>query len=218
MLNGVSVSLRGVAIFAVGLTATSCTANAAPNPGPSANKASVNRTVPKNWTCQNGKFHWGKVVKREVLVAVSDAQQFDVPAGKTVKAEFEAVPVRSLKSAVTPALPDDTALDPQAAVGSLEEETGLDLAKTGASFVLSEGDKVLKTEFGKFSGVLVGVVGVNTVEASFVFGCTTSGRESVRGTLSTWSLATYSGLFKCGIDEELSKAEIEAEALLCGEE
>ncbi|MFD3926869.1 hypothetical protein [Streptomyces sp. NPDC058614] len=192
-------------------------ANAAPDPGPSADRTSANRTVPKHWTCQNGKFHWGKVVKREVLVAVSDAQQFDVPAGKSVKAEFEAVPVRSLESAVTPVLPDDAVLDPQAAVGSLEEETGLDLAKAGTSFVLSEGDKVLKTEFGEFSGVLVGVVSVNAVEASFVYGCTTPGRESVRGTLNTWSPVTYSGLFKCGIDEELSTAEIEAEALLCGE-
>ncbi|WP_329547142.1 hypothetical protein OG548_25890 [Streptomyces sp. NBC_01356] len=211
-----STSLRGAAALAAVLAATSCTASPAAQTAPPSGKASASRSVPQNWSCQEGKFHWGKVVKQETLAAVSDAQKVEIPAGKTAETSLELVPIRSMKATVSPSLPDD-AVNPQAAVASLEEETGLELEKVGTSFTLSEGDKIVKTESGKFSGVLVAVVGVKTVEASFVYGCSTPGRESMRGTLTTWSPTTYSGLFKCGIDEELPEVEAEAETLLCGE-
>lgn len=210
--------LRGAAALVVILVTASCTADAAPQAGPSASKTSAaSRAVPKNWTCQKATFHWGKVTKREKLAAVSDAQEVHVQAGETVESTFDLVPLRTLKATISPSLPDST-LDPQAAVDSLAEQTGLDLMKVGTTFTLSEGDKTLKTSSGKFDGVLVAVVGVDTVEASFVYGCGSKGQEAVRGTLTTWSPATYSALFTCGIREDLSAVEIEAEALLCGEQ
>ncbi|XUL89046.1 hypothetical protein ACQ86D_22415 [Streptomyces galilaeus] len=214
-----STPLRCAVALAAVLAATSCTSHTAPQATPKSapkSTAAANRPIVKNWTCQEGEFHWGNVLKRQTLVAVSDAQQFDVPAGKSVQASFEAVPVRSLKAAISPTLSSNS-LDQQAAVASLEEETGDQLEKVGTSFVLSAGDKTLKTSFGKFSGTLVDVVGVNTVEASFVYGCGTSGQKPVRGTLNTWGPVTYTSLFKCGINEQLSKVEIEAQALVCGQ-
>ncbi|MGJ5826980.1 hypothetical protein [Streptomyces ossamyceticus] len=210
--------LRGAATLVAVLVTASCTADAAPQAGPSASKTSAaSRTLPKNWTCQKQRFHWGKVTKREKLAAVSDAQEIHIPAGRTVASTFDLVPLRTLKAAISPALPDGT-VNPQAAVDSLAEQTGLDLAKVGTTFTLSKGDKTLKTSSGKFDGVLVAVVGVDTVEASFVYGCGAEEQEAVRGTLTTWSAATYSALFACGIREDLSAVEIEAEALLCGEQ
>ncbi|MFJ8082991.1 hypothetical protein ACIQ6Y_20580 [Streptomyces sp. NPDC096205] len=146
---------------------------------------------------------------------MSDPQEVHIPAGKTARSTFNLVPLRTLKASVYPSLPHG-AVDEQAAVDSLAELTGLDLMKVGTTFTLTEGDKTLTTSSGKFDGVLVAVVGVDTVEAPFVYGCDTSGREAVRGTLTTWSPATYSALFKCGIRENLSEVELEAEALLCG--
>ncbi|MFD7898548.1 hypothetical protein [Streptomyces sp. NPDC059743] len=213
-----STSLRVATSLAAVLMVTSCTSSAATHTSgaPSTRESPAKRSDPEKWTCQEGKFHWGKVAKRQVLAAVSDGQRFDVPAGKTVRARFEAIPIRSIRASISTS-PGGKDLDPQAAVASLEEKTGLQLEKVGASFALSNEDKVLKTEFGKFSGVLVDVVGVDLVEASFVYGCGRSDGKPVRGTLNTWSPFTYSGLFKCGIDEELSQSEIEAENLMCGE-
>lgn len=206
--------LRGAAVLAAVLATASCTAEAS-QAHPSASAPSkASRTLPSNGACPAGTFHWGKITKQETLAAVSDPQELHIPAGKTVASTFDLVPVRTLTAAVTPSRTND-AVDPQAAVAALADETGLDLAKPGTTFTLSKGDKTLKTSSGKFDGVLVAAVGIDTVEASFVYGCGTHTGESVRGTLTTWSSATESGLFKCGIDAELPKAE--AEALVCGE-
>ncbi|MDX3458822.1 hypothetical protein PV396_44065 [Streptomyces sp. ME02-8801-2C] len=209
--------LRGTAALAAVLATASCTADTASEARPSAAApAAAARALPQNWTCQAGRFHWGTVTRRDTLVAVSDPQEVHIPEGKTAASTFDLVPVRTLRSVVTPSFPKD-ALDPQSAVDSLAEKTGLDLAKAGTTFALSAADKSVTTSSGKFDGVLVAVVGVDVVEAPFVHGCDTKGRGAVRGTLTTWSLATSSSLFKCGIDEKLPAVETEAEALVCGE-
>ncbi|MFE1444407.1 hypothetical protein [Streptomyces sp. NPDC058739] len=218
MINTARNSALTATVVAVLATASCTTPEATPPKAarPSASQTSTaSRALPNNWACKDGTFHWGKVTKRETLAAVSDAQEVHIPAGKTAKSTFDLVPLRTLKAAVSPAPP--STLDAQAAVDSLAELTGLDLVKVGTTFTLGEGDKSLTTSSGKFDGVLVAVVGVDTVEAPFVYGCGASGREAVRGTLTTWSPATYSALFACGIREELSEVEVEAEALLCGE-
>ncbi|MFE7860673.1 hypothetical protein [Streptomyces sp. NPDC057403] len=211
-----NTALRGAATLAAVLAATSCAANAAPHADPSPSKSSANRTAVKNWACQAGKFHWGKVAKQQTPVAISDAKEFNIPAGKSVQTSFQAFPIRSLKASISPP-PQGKSVDEQEAISSLEEVTGKHLEKPGSSFSLSAGDKTLKTKFGKFSGSLAYVVSVTTYEASFVYGCATSGEQPVRGTLNTWDPVTYSGLFKCGIDEQLSNAERDAEALVCGQ-
>ncbi|WP_157876653.1 hypothetical protein [Streptomyces graminilatus] len=212
-----STSLRSVVALAAVLAATSCTSHTTPTATAKStptSPAAGDRPVAKKLTCREGQVHWGSVLKRQTLVAVSDAQRFDVPAGKSIQVTFEAVPVRSLKATISSALSRES-LDPRAAVASLEEETGIQLEEVGTSFSLSAGDKILKTRFGKFSGTLLNAVGVNTVEASFAYGCGTSGQKSMRGTLQTWAPVTYSSLLKCGINEKLSKVELEAQALMC---
>ncbi|GAA3074317.1 hypothetical protein GCM10010448_66000 [Streptomyces glomeratus] len=79
----------------------------------------------------DGKFHWGKVTRKDTLVAVSDAHHEDIPTGRTARTTYHLVPIRTLESAVTPSRTDD-AVDAQAAVASPENETGLDPAKAGA--------------------------------------------------------------------------------------
>ena len=214
--------LRGAAVLAVALATSSCTADtgATASKGESASPRAtsvVSRALPENWTCREGTFHWGEVTKRETLAAVSDPEEVHIPQGKSTSSTLSLEPVRTLKAAVTPSLPKGS-VDAQAAVDALAERTGLDLAAVGTTFTLSKGDRSVTTSSGKFDGVLVAVVGVDTVEASFVYGCDAGGgKDAVRGTLSTWSVATYSGLFKCGIREDLSAVEVEAEALVCGE-
>lgn len=208
-------SFRRLMVAAAVLAVSSCTAQAAPETAPSVGKTSTDRPLPKNWSCQDGEFHWGKVARKNTLVAVSDAHPENIPAGQTAKTTYTLVPIRTLKSGVTPPRAND-ATNPQRAVNALEKETGLDLAKAGTTFTLAPEDKTLETESGKSSGVIVAMVAVETVEAPFVYGCG-SGKDGVRGTLTTWQPVPYTSLFKCGIKEGLSRPEVEAEALMCGQ-
>lgn len=208
-------SFRRLMAAAAVLAVSSCTAQAAPQAASSVGKTPTGRPLPKDWACREGKFHWGKVTRKNTLVAVSDAHPENIPAGQTAKTTYTLVPIRTLKSGVTPPRAND-ATDPQRAVTALEKETGLDLAKAGTTFTLAPGDKTLETESGKSSGVIVAMVAVDTVEAPFIYWCG-SGNESVRGTLTTWQPAPYTSLFKCGIKEQLSQPEAEAEALMCGQ-
>ncbi|MFD5722651.1 hypothetical protein [Streptomyces sp. NPDC127036] len=153
---------------------------------------------------------------KDTLVAVSDAHQEDIPAGKTEKFTYHLAPIRTVTSAVTPDRKGDE-VNAQAAVASLESATGLELAKAGTTFTLGPGERELSTSSGKSSGVMVAVVSIDTVEAPFSYGCSNDQEKSVRGTLATWQPGPYSSLFKCGIKEKLPRPEAEAEALMCGQ-
>ncbi|MFK0173309.1 hypothetical protein ACIQU5_31460 [Streptomyces sp. NPDC090306] len=211
-------TLHTTLLLATALTAVSCGAeNSTPKTHQQeTSAASQSRKLPENSSCRNGEFHWGKIEKRQRLAAVSDAQKTHIAAGKTGSSTFILKPVRTIQASVSPSS-TKSAVNSKSALTSLEERTGLDLAAPGTTFALSKGDKKMTTSSGKFDGVLVAVEGIDTAEAPFVYECGTSGEKTVRGTLTTWSLATYSGLFKCGIAEDLEPSEIEAEALLCGE-
>ncbi|MFF0203858.1 hypothetical protein [Streptomyces sp. NPDC005017] len=204
--------------FVAALATASCTAAGEPRAAhPStAGTTAASRPSPRDWSCRGGTFRWGKVTGQMRLAAVSDAQHVRVPAGKTVRTTFGLVPLRTLRANVYPPLPEGAAAG-RAAVDSLADRTDSDLARVGDTFTLPEGDRTLTVSSGRSDGVLVAVVGVRTVEASFVYDCGASGSGTVRGTLSTWSAATYSGLFACGIREELPAVEIEAHALVCGQ-
>ncbi|MFJ4002061.1 hypothetical protein ACIPWL_01130 [Streptomyces sp. NPDC090023] len=213
---------RYAALVAAALAVSSCTAQAAPQASPSARtavdgKSLTDRPTPKSWICEGGKFHWGHVSRRNTLVAVSEPHRAEIPAGKTETWSYRLTPLRALKSSVTPP-GADKAVDAQAAVTSLEGVTGLELAKAGTTFTLTPEDEtaVVKT-YGKATGVIAAVVSVEAVEAPFVYGCGTGKEGGVRGTLTTWKPFTYSSMFKCGIDAELSQAEVDAEALICGQ-
>ncbi|MEW2313715.1 hypothetical protein [Streptomyces bauhiniae] len=196
---------RGVVAVAVVLAGSGCAADALP-----ARPASA-RVAPTERACPHGTFRWGKVVKREELAGVSDARRFDVRHGATVHATFEAVPVRSLHAGVTPAegMPDQ-----RAAVEALEKRTGAELAHAGTDFTLG-GDREQEVSFKESAGVLFYAVGVTTYEASFAYYCAATDVTPVRGTVATWSPVTYGDLVKCGIDEKLEPASIEAERLVC---
>ncbi|MFF1517086.1 hypothetical protein [Streptomyces sp. NPDC058305] len=153
---------------------------------------------------------------KDTLVAVSDAHQEDIPAGKTEKFTYHLAPIRTVTSAVTPDRKGDE-VNAQAAVASLESATGLELAKAGTTFTLGPGERELSTSSGRSSGVMVAVVSIDTVEAPFSYGCSNDEEKSVRGTLATWQPGPYSSLFKCGIKETLPRPEAEAEALMCGQ-
>ncbi|MFF7969514.1 hypothetical protein ACFZC3_29730 [Streptomyces sp. NPDC007903] len=150
------------------------------------------------------------MIKRKVLAGVSDARRFDARDGGTVQATFEAVPVRSLHAGVTP----DGTLDPRAAVQALEKKTGTELADAGADFTLGA-DRVQEVSFKKPAGVLFYDVGVTTYEASFAYYCAPTDAAPVRGTVATWAPVMYGDLVKCGIDEKLEPASIEAMRLVC---
>ncbi|MFJ8733929.1 hypothetical protein [Streptomyces bauhiniae] len=150
------------------------------------------------------------MIRRQVLAGVSDARRFDIRDGVTVHATFEAVPVRSLHAGVTP----EGALDPRAAVLALEKKTGAELAEAGTDFTLGA-DRVQEVSFNKSSGVLFYAVGVTTYEASFTYYCALTDATPIRGTVATWSPVRYGDLVKCGIDEKLEPASIEAERLVC---
>ncbi|MER8015113.1 hypothetical protein ACIQ7S_17205 [Streptomyces griseoluteus] len=208
-------SFRRLLVATAVLAVSSCTAQAAPQMAPSVGKAPTDRPLPKNRSCQDGKFHWGKVTRKDTLIAASDAHREHIPAGRTATFTYTLVPIRTLKSGVTPPRAND-AISPQKAVTALEKETGLDLAKAGTTFTLGPEDKTLETKSGKSSGVIVATVSIETVEAPFLYGCG-SEKDDVRGTLTTWQPAPYTSLIKCGIKDELSRPEVEAEALMCGQ-
>jgi hypothetical protein len=210
-------SLRYTVAVAAVLAVSSCTGQAAPKASPSARTVSAGRPVPKTRPCRSGHFHWGRVTQKDTLVAVSDAHHENIPAGKKEKFTYRLVPVRTFTSAVTPSR-TGAAVNAQAAVTSLESETGLDLAKIGTPYTLGPGQKTLSTtSSGKSTGVLVAVVAVNAVEAPFLYGCRDDGTDGMRGTLTTWEPGPSTSLVKCGINEALSRPEVEAEALMCGQ-
>ncbi|MFE1442241.1 hypothetical protein [Streptomyces sp. NPDC058739] len=204
--------------FVAALATASCTTAEEPRAAhPStAGTTAASRPLPRDWTCRGGAFRWGEVTRQMRLAAVSDARHVRVPAGKTVRSTFRLVPLRTLRATVYPPLPEGATAG-QAAVDSLADRTDSDLARVGDTFALSEGDRTLTVSSGRSDGVLVAAVGVTTVEAPFVYSCGASGGGTVRGTVSTWSSATYSGLFACGIREGLPELEIEAQALMCGQ-
>ncbi|MEV7238661.1 hypothetical protein AB0N06_33455 [Streptomyces sp. NPDC051020] len=198
------------------LLVAACSAGAANRVAPASSSSTASRPTPKEWTCQDGKFHWGNIQKRQVLAAVSDPQRFEIPKGKSVHASFELEPIRTIRAAITQS-PGLNNVNPSSAISSLEEATGIDLEPTGKIFAMDPDDKVLKTEFtGKYSGVMASVVGVDVIEANFVYGCAEGG-NMIRGTVNSWSNPTYVGLFSCGVHEKLGPSEVQAEALLCGE-
>jgi hypothetical protein len=196
---------RGLVTVAVVLAGSGCAADALP-----ARPAGA-RLAPSGRTCPHGTFRWGKVVQRQVLAGVSDARRFDVRPGVTVHATFEAVPVRSLHAGVTPA---EGTLDRRAAVAALERKTGVELADAGEDFSLG-GDRVQEVSFEKSAGVLFYAVAVTTYEASFAYYCAPADGTPTRGTVATWSPVAYGDLVKCGIDEKLEPASVEAERLVC---
>ncbi|MFE0351343.1 hypothetical protein [Streptomyces griseoluteus] len=196
---------RGLVAVVVVLTGSGCAADALPA------RPTGARVAPSERACPHGTFRWGKVVKRQVLAGVSDARRFDARGGATVHATFEAAPVRSLHAGVTPA---EGSLDERAAVAALERRTGVELADAGEDFRLG-GDRVQEVSFKKSTGVLFYAVGVTTYEASFAYYCAPADGTPTRGTVATWSPVPYGDLVKCGIDEKLEPASIEAERLVC---
>ncbi|NEB95859.1 hypothetical protein [Streptomyces bauhiniae] len=196
---------QGMLAVAVVLAGSGCAADARP-----ARPAGA-RVAPTERACPHGTFRWGRVEKRQVLAGVSDARRFDVRRGVTVHAAFEAVPVRSLHAGVTPA---EGKGDQRAAVEALEKETGAELADAGTHFRLGS-DRVQEVSFKESSGVLFYAVGVTTYEASFAYYCAPADTTPARGTVTTWSPVTHGDLVKCGIDEKLEPASIEAERLVC---
>lgn len=196
---------RGLVTVAVVLAGGGCAADALPA------RPAAARVAPSERTCPHRTFRWGEVVKREVLAGVSDARRFDVRHGAIVHATFEAAPVRSLHAGVTPA---EGTLDQRAAVVALEKKTGVELADAGTDFRLGAGG-VQEVSFKKSTGVLFYAVGVTTYEASFAYYCARADATPTRGTVATWSPVTYGDLVKCGIDERLEPASIEAERLVC---
>ncbi|MGW1135144.1 hypothetical protein [Streptomyces griseoluteus] len=198
--------IRGLVTVAVVLAGSGCGADALPE------RPAGARVAPSERACPHGTFRWGEVVKRGVLAGVSDARRFDVGHGATtVHVTFEAAPVRSLHAGVTPA---EGTLDQRAAVAALERKTGVELANAGEDFRLGT-DRVQEVSFKKSEGALFYAVGVTTYEASFAHYCAPADTTPTRGTVATWSPVTYGDLVKCGIDEKLDPASLEAERLVC---
>ncbi|WP_405558358.1 hypothetical protein [Streptomyces sp. NBC_01171] len=89
-----------------------------------------------------------------------------------------------------------------------------ELAAAGTGFTLGA-DREQEVSFKKSAGVLFYDVGATTYEASFAYYCAPTDAAPVRGTVVTWAPVMYGDLVKCGIDEKLEPASVEAERLVC---
>ena len=168
------------------------------------------------WTCGKGTVHWGEARQQQRLVAVSQLVR-STKETKGTSVRFSAIPVRTVTAAVKTSA--TVALDEETLLASLEKELGLEsgtLARFGKSVPLPGIEGNVSVTLTGQEAEYASAVGATGVEASFVYGCASSTRTPVYGTITTW-YKPIAGMLECGTDPKKAYAR-EAYTLLCGEQ
>lgn len=202
---------RLVALACVITVLTACAAEERPPPrAADARTPSPSPTAPR---CKGDGYVWQPLVRRTVLVAISDAQQIEIPAHGAARPPEPRL-IRPLTAGISTAAVE-AGVRPAEAMASLEERTSVSLEPIGTRLVLDDQavrSKMINESDTPDRGRFVEAVGIRLVTAKFSVRCAGG---SVRGTITTWEKGRSHVSVRCGIKEPLPEFDREAERRAC---